>query len=426
MGAYAEQIKARRSELEKLVADAKAQHEANTTAATAGTLAQDDVNKLLALVDDGQQKRRALDALITLDNNDDFLHAPADGAKSQAVAPAPAPQTWGAAVLNSPAYKALQAAGGIRQERDFPRLEVGNFEQWIGRKGRQRKAIYSYTGSAGGDLSIPDSRPEILNMVPLAPPSVMDLVNRSTTNSDLVEYFVMASRTGNAAIVPERTLTGGGTGDEVFGKKPESDRTFDKLTAAVKTIAAWIGVSRQILNDQPRLRQLIDTDLAREVELKLETTVLADVLAWSGIQTRVHATSGSRFSGDDTLADTLRRGITDIYLAFYRPDGIVLHPAQGEALELAKDDNGQYLKMYDSATMRIWRVPVVETPTMTAGSAVVAEWGVGVTVWDREQTQILTGQPDDYFLRNAWAILAELRAADAVTAPLAVEKITGL
>jgi HK97 family phage major capsid protein len=76
--------------------------------------------------------------------------------------------------------------------------------------------------------------------------------------------------------------------------------------------------------------------------------------------------------------------------------------------------------------MRVWRVPVVETAAMTAGTALVGNFRMGVTLWDREDTQVLTGQPNDYFLRNAFAILAELREAHAVTRPKAIEKITGL
>jgi hypothetical protein len=49
---------------------------------------------------------------------------------------------------------------------------------------------------------------------------------------------------------------------------------------------------------------------------------------------------------------------------------------------------------------------------------------MGATLWDRMQTEIRVGEPTDYFLRNAVAILAELRAAFGVPRPLAFEKIT--
>lgn len=333
----------------------------------------------------------------------------------------PARKTWGQTVRESAEYKSVEASNG--QVRDLPRVTIGNFKDYVG---SGRKAIYAGVDAQGGYAVVNDRQAEILDIARQQPRSVIDLVNKSTTNSDLVEYMLMSARTNNAAVVSERTATNGTEGDDVFGLKPESSMTLDLKTAAVKTIAAWIGASRQVLNDAPRLRQLIDDELTYEVERVLESTLITDILAWSGIASRVHATSGARFDAADNIADTLRRAITDLYLAFYAPDGIVLNPAQGEALELLKDDNNQYMKVYDSATMRVWRVPVVETAAITAGTALVANFKMGVTLWDREQTQIFTGQPNDYMLRNAWAILAELRAAWAVVRPLAVEKITGL
>ena len=415
-------LKTKETELVTLVNQAKTLHaeiEQKGDKATA-----EDAQRLNALIEDGKAKRQALDSLKALAGLDDYTGTPVQEQKGKETLPTPdARKSWGQRVLESPEYKDAPTSGG--QKRELPPVNIGNFKDFLARS-KQLKAIYGSVDAAGGYATVADRQPEILDIARMRPKSVIDLVNQSTTNSDLVEYMVIASRTNNAAVVPERTASGGGTGDDVFGLKPESNMTLDMKTAAVKTVAAWIGASRQILNDAPRLRQAIDNELTYEVEIKLEDLLIADILAWSGIQSRVHAVSGARFDATDKIADTIRRAITDIVLEFYQPDGVVLNPAQGEEMELEKDANGQYLKMYDSATMRVWRVPVLETAAMAAGSGLVANFKLAVTVWDREQTQILTGQPNDYFLRNAWAILAELRFADAVTRPKAVEKITGM
>jgi HK97 family phage major capsid protein len=141
---------------------------------------------------------------------------------------------------------------------------------------------------------------------------------------------------------------------------------------------------------------------------------------------RTHQVSGRAWDAGDTLSKTLRRAITDIYLAFYRPTGIVLHPNEGEELELETDDNGQFLRIYDRSTQQIWRVPVLETPAQTAGTATVGAFDIGATLWDRMMTQIRVGEPNGMFLQNAVAILAELRAAFAVTRPQAFEVVDGL
>lgn len=415
-------LKTPRTELATLVNQSKALHadiEAKGDAAP-----QEDRDKLTKLIEDGKVKRLRLDSLEELADQESKSEKDDEGTARKTKEAFEIPEerkSLGTRVIESKEYKDAPTSGG--QKRDLPPVKMGGMMKMLT---REYKALYATVDAAGGYLLQPDRQPEILDIIRQQPLSVLDLVNQSTTNSDLVEYIVQDARTNNAAVVSERTASGGGAGDDVFGLKPESNLTLDLETAAVKTIAHWVAISRQLLNDAPRLRAMIDDELLYMLKIKMEALLLIDILAWTGIQSRVHATSGARFDAADKIADTLRRAITDLYLEFYQPDGIVLNPAQGEALELDKDDNNNYLHVYDSATAKIWRVRVVETAAMTAGSALVAHFKLGVTVWDREQANILTGQPDDYFLRNAFAILAELRAAWAVTRPKAVEKITGL
>jgi HK97 family phage major capsid protein len=402
-------LKTRETELATMINQAKALHAELEQKGDKAT--QEDRDKLERLVADGQTKRNELTVLRGLNELDGFTTGEEKGQKAIEVAQngGSPHKSWGDLVLGSEEMK--------RAKHDLERVMVGAIPR-IG-----RKAIYAGSDGQGGYLTQVDRQPEVLDIARQRPRSFLDLVNMARTTVDAVEYVVMSSRTNSAAQVSEYTAGN-------FGLKPESDLAFELKTAVVKTIATYVLASRQILADAPRLRDLIDNELEYMVETKLETDLITDVLAWSGIQARIHANASYRGGATtDTLAETLRRGITDIYLEFYRPDGIVLHPTQGENLELLRETSpgvGAFLNIYDSATMRVWRVPVVETPAMTSGTALVGQFKLGVTVWDRMQTEILTGQPNDLFLRNAWAILAELRAAWAVTRPLAIEKITGM
>jgi HK97 family phage major capsid protein len=414
-----EQLKALATEIETLRNQAKTLRAEITAKGDAAT--SEEKNKLGAMLDDGIAKQEAYtEARRIFDQGkarDSFLGA-ANGTNTVKAQEqlSPALKSWGQIahdVVDNDDYR-------LKRRDDLPRTKVGGF---LGMIGAGRKAIYNTTDTAGGYAVTADRQADILDIARQRPRSVIDLVNHSTTNSDLVEYVIMDTRDNQAAIVSEYTAGN-------FGLKPESNLTLDLKTAAVNTIATWIAASRQILSDAPRLRQMIDNELTYMVEVALENKLVTDILAWSGIQTRTHASTGSRGGlTTDTIAETLRRAITDLYLEFYRPDGIVLHPADGEKLELLRETSpgvGAFLGIYDSATMRVWRVPVVETPAMTSGTALVGNFRLGVTVWDREETQVLTGQPNDFFLRNAWAILAELREAHAVTRPKAIEKITSI
>lgn len=372
----------------------------------------EDRTRLFALIADGEEKRAELDKLKSLQELSDYASNPQE-AKAQDREQPQRAKSWGQMVIASEQFK-------HNDGKNLKSVQVGEI--------KALKALYGGSAATGGNLTENDRQAEILDIARQRPRSVIDLINQSQTTSDAVEYVLMDSRTNNAAVVPE--YTGGN-----FGLKPESDLTFDLKSAPVKTIATWVAISRQILQDAPRLRAMADGELGYMVEITLENEVIAGdgtgnhftgMLNWSGIQSRVHATSGRAFLAADNEADTLRRAITDIWLEFYRPDGIILHPTQGEELELLKDDDKNYLNIYDSATMRLWRTPVIETPAMTSGTALVGQFKLAATIWDRMQTEILTGQPGDFFLRNAFALLAELRAAFAVTRPKAIEKVTGL
>lgn len=417
--AVEELVKQKRTEVETLKNNVTTLRASIEAKQKKGEAVGDEQTTLRTMVDTGMEAKAELERLLNeLDLTTSELKADSDLAQRMSRNGGQSlRKSWGQAVIDSQEFKTKKIS------REEP-VNVGNFNEFI--KSGGRKALYSTVDGAGGYSIVNDRQVEMLDIARQQPKSVIDLVTHTTTNSDLVEYLVLATRTENAAEVSERTATGGGAGDDVFGLKPESNRTFDLKTAAVRTVAAWIAISRQLLSDSRQMRALIDDELTYEVEKKLDAMLIAMVIANADIQTRVHAVSGGRFDASDTIADTLRRAITDLALEFYYPDGIVLHPAQGEALELHKDDINNYVNIYDSVAHRIWRVPVLETPSMTSGTAIVANWKMGVKVWDREQTQIFVGQPDDYFLRNAFAILAELRAAYAVTRPKAVEKITGL
>jgi len=90
-------------------------------------------------------------------------------------------------------------------------------------------------------------------------------------------------------------------------------------------------------------------------------------------------------------------------------------------MELSKDLNGQYLVAVSVALggePRLWRIPVIDTPAMTPGTALVGAFGTGAQLYDRDSASIrISEQHADFFVRNAIVILAEQRLALAVKRP---------
>lgn len=392
-------LKTKKTNLERLVNEAKTLHasmEADETKRTA-----ENREKLENIITGGKAKRAEIASLESLaEMEGDFETT--DARKSTESAP-------------DEAGKREEKSNGQRfvESAQFKRMSNNSGERTASAT-MQMKAILSGATSGGATIRA-DRQQEIIGIARQRPPSILNLVNMSETTLNSVEYVRITGRTNSAAIVAEA------------GIKPESDLALDVVTAAVKVIAHWVKASKQILDDSPRLRNIIDEELTYMLRVKLEDIIIADMLATAGIQTRaMHATTpaGRGQLTSDTIADTLRRAITDIRLEFYEPNGILLNPADGEKLELTKATDLNYVMIYDAVSQRVWRKPVVETPAIAAGTGVVADFKLGYTVWEREDAQVMTGYINDDFTKNLVTILAEARAAYGAVRPKAIERVT--
>lgn len=257
---------------------------------------------------------------------------------------------------------------------------------------------------------------------PMRTRRVRDLFPSRTTTAAVVEYFQMTGFTNAASSVAERS---GGA----FGLKPQSGFAFTGQQAPVRTLAHWEAAHRNVLADEPQLRSIIDNELMYGLRLQEDSQILngdglgenlEGILQTGGIQTYAWS-DGETTPVPDTKADAIRRAATLSFLAYYEPTGVVLHPNDWEDIELTKDINGQYLVAVSVALggePRIWRIPVVETPAIDEGTALVGAFGTGAQLYDREQASIrISEQHADFFVRNAIVILAEQRLALAVKRP---------
>ena len=267
---------------------------------------------------------------------------------------------------------------------------------------------------------------------------VRDLFPSRTTTAAVIEYFRMLGFTtpGTTAVNAASSVAEREPGNAGFQTKPQSSMQFIGAQAPVRTLAHWEAAHRNVLADEPQLRSIIDNELMYGLRLQEDEQILngdgtgenlTGILQTSGIQT-YDWSSGATSPVADTKADAIRRAATLAFLAYYEPTGVVLHPNDWEDIELTKDLNGQYLVAVSVALggePRIWRIPVVETPAIQEGTALVGAFGTGAQLYDREQASIrISEQHADFFVRNAIVVLAEQRLALAVKRPEAFVEVT--
>jgi len=250
---------------------------------------------------------------------------------------------------------------------------------------------------------------------------VRDLFPVQQTTTNMIEYFRVSGFTNNAATVAERSGS-----PAVFASKPQSSMTVVGVQAPVRTIAHFEVAHRNVLDDEPTLRGIIDNELLYGLRLVEDDQILngdgtgsnlTGIRETSGIQNQVWSAGVA----GDTRIDVIRRAITKSLLAYYEPTGIIVHPNDMEDIELTKDAEERHLMVMSvslGAEARLWRLPMVMTPAITEGYALVGSFGIGATLYDRMEGSIrVAEQHSDFFIRNAVAVLAEQRLALAVKRP---------
>ena len=323
----------------------------------------------------------------------------------------------GEAFLNSPEFKSLQ--GGKNGANMVAPFQTKSLEQ---------KDIYPTlpSGTPGQFGAV-----ERDGIVPIAQrrSRVRDLFPARSTNAAIIEYFRQTGFTNNASVVPEYSSSN-------FGAKPQSTMTFKGEQAPVRTIAHWEAAHRNVLADEPQLRSIVDNELLYGLRLTEDNQILSGagtgedltgILNTTGIQTYSWS-SGSTTPVADTKADAIRRAATLSYLAYYEPTGIIVNPNDWEDIELTKNTQGTYLlamSVAGGAESRVWRIPVIDTPAIASGTALIGAFGTGAQLYDREAATIrISEQHSDFFVRNAIVILAEERIALAVKRPESFVKVT--
>lgn len=264
---------------------------------------------------------------------------------------------------------------------------------------------------------------------------VRDLFPQMNTSSVMIEFIeelgFVDPADNAAAMVPERE---GVAPNDNFGLKPKSNIRFNIKTTPIRTLAHWVPASRNVLDDEPQLRGIIDTRLMYGLKLvEDEQILLGDgtgqnllgIFNTPGIQ--LFPSGSYTPPTNESYVDAIRRAATRVMLAQYDPTGIVVHPYDWERMELTKDTQGRYLvagSVVSGAEKRLWQMPVVATPAIPEGTALVGAFGLGAQVFDRMQSNIRTSdQHADFFIRNAIVVLAEERLGLAVYRPAAMVKV---
>lgn len=279
-----------------------------------------------------------------------------------------------------------------------------------GRVSMNVKAITTDPASAGS-LDVPKRDQGVL--MPKRRLTVRDLLNVISISTGSVEYASQTTAPIGADVVAEGAL------------KPESDMDWELKTTSSKVIAHWVKASRQILEDVPQLRDLIDSEMRYGLAIKEEQQLLtgtgigANLLGMIPEATAYVDPLGT--AGNNEI-DVIGKAILQTALADFPANGIVIHPADWWKMRLLKDADGTYVLGNAQAVVQpsLFGLPVVATKAMAVGSFLVGDFASAATLYDRWSPRVETGYVNDDFTRNLVTVLAEERIAFAVKQPTAL------
>jgi HK97 family phage major capsid protein len=294
----------------------------------------------------------------------------------------------------------------------------------------EKKAVLTGASATSGGAFIQNDDTGIYVPMGRKPLKLRDLISVRSTNSDMVEFVRQTAQVTQAAGVAEATSAAAPTVSTVAGEsssyvstvtlnsgggyKPEGTMTFEKVTAPVETVAVWIPVTKRALADAAQLRGIIDQELRDSLMDEIENNILFGQATpdFVGLAETTNILSQT-FSTN--ILTTARKAITNLATNGLEasPTAFVVAPADWEAVELALFAAAPYLPYQQS----MWRIPVVESQYLTAGTAYLGNWKQAV-MWDRQQVTIsVSDSHADFFIRNLVAVLAEARAAFGVLKP---------
>lgn len=327
-------------------------------------------------------------------------------------------KSLGAIYTESEQYKSMLASGRFESGA----VELPNsFDHYV------MKALSLAPGSA--PPVVPFRFPEIIS-APTRKLRIRDLLTVATTTQSSIDYVQETGFTTEAS--PNTQKQGAAAMVAEGATKPEARMTFTLLSATVRTLAHWIAVTRQAVEDIPQLMAYIDGRLTYGLYYAEEQQLLygngtspniQGILTHPNIQTYLWSNGPVGLGANrDTKIDAIRRSFTKSQLAQYPVTGVILHPSDWEDIELAKASDGHYLwtttlnPLYNRE--EVWKVPVVPTDAINQGTWLSGAFSLGAYLWDRQQANIRVSEHHaSMFVQNMIAILAEERIALTIFRP---------
>lgn len=255
---------------------------------------------------------------------------------------------------------------------------------------------------------------------------VADLMGSGTVSGNAITYPVFGALEGGTAFVAEA------------GQKPQMHATNPTwVTDALGEVAGFFTLSDDMAEDLPYVVSEINSTAIYDLRAKEEAALLSGngtspnlrgILNRSGVQTATQDT--------DSVQDAIFKALTKVEEATnFTADGIVINPADYEALRLSKDTNGQYFGggffsgQYGVGDLLVnpplWGRKTVVTNAVAAGTVIVGAWAQAAKVFRKGGLRVeSTNSHANDFTNDRITVRVRERLGLQVKYPAAFVKLT--
>lgn len=306
-------------------------------------------------------------------------------------------------------YKASGADVAVSAGEEFVKSE--SFKQLVSGQREKVRIEVKNTVTSGSTTVFPMQRPGII-AGDFAPLTIRQVLRTIPVTSNMVNSLREASWTNDAAEVSQGAA------------KPESDITFEQYNVPITTVAHWLKISNQLLQDAPAVTAYINTRLRDGLAQRIDAQLLngnGTSPNLSGLTDTGNFTAYTPTS-DDLLVDAINRVKYTMWARGRAPDTVIVNPADWGAMERTREGaagTGSYLYGMPGAMagMNPFGLSIVLSNNMTQGSFLVAALASSAVLYERAGAVIEMGFVGDDFTNNLITVRAEERLGLGVDAP---------
>lgn len=201
-------------------------------------------------------------------------------------------------------------------------------------------------------------------------PILLDLVNTSGTNARHYEWIEKSGKEGGVTMVAEGAV------------KPQGDWDLSLKTQNPKKEAIIVTISKEMLDDIDGMAKDIEDEIYEQLRLFMDTAIADGDGTGNnivGFDANATAFTAGAFAGTvhaPNIFDVLRVAVNQVELNNDYPTAILMHPTDATAMDLVKNDNGNYVlpPFTTAGGATIKGLPVKTSTVVTQGEAYVGNF----------------------------------------------------